>query len=300
MNPHYESVGVIMNKFLHMDVTIRHTNAENAMEINIIFNRIWRDYVARTPSAKKIVDLFAREGEVIVNDHIAFRTLDYPGIGIDVIARPFVQNGYVAMADYEFADKHLFARHFEVPGNPGMPRVFISQLLLSEFSDYLRKSLTTELESLPPEMFDSANLIFSGSFIKPLSYEVYSALRNESEYAAWFYVFGFRANHFTVNVNALKKYNHILKVNQLLRKNGFVLNSSGGEVKGTESDLLQQSSTLADIIPVEFVEGTFGIPSCYYEFAQRYPMPDGKLFSGFVARSADKIFESTDFYKRTK
>jgi hypothetical protein len=125
-------------------------------------------------------------------------------------------------------------------------------------------------------------------------------LREESEYAAWFYVFGFRANHFTVSVNALKKYDTILKVNQLLKENGFLLNSSGGEVKGTMNDYLQQSSTMADIIPVDFEEGTFNIPSCYYEFAQRYTLPNGKLFSGFVAQSADKIFESTDYYKKVQ
>ncbi len=30
------------------------------------------------------------------------------------------------------------------------------------------------------------------------------------------------------------------------------------------------------------------------EFAHRYPLPNGNLFQGFVAKSADKIFESTN------
>jgi hypothetical protein len=248
----------------------------------------------------KIVDLFDREGETIKNDHIAFRTLDYPAINIDVIARPFVQKGYAAKGEYLFKDKHLFARHFDIPDNPGAPRVFISQLILSEFSEKLQRLFRDNLESQLPEKFDSANLIFSGSLLKPLSHKIYNELREESEYAAWFYVFGFRANHFTVSVNALKKYDTILKVNQLLKENGFLLNSSGGEVKGTMNDYLQQSSTMADIIPVDFEEGTFNIPSCYYEFAQRYTLPNGKLFSGFVAQSADKIFESTDYYKKVQ
>jgi hypothetical protein len=192
----------------------------------------------------------------------------------------------------------LFARHFEVPDDPSAPRVFISHLILSEFSEKLQWLFRDGLDSQLPEKFDSANLIFSGSLLKPLSHSIYNDLREESEYAAWFYVFGFRANHFTVSVNALKKYDTILKVNQLLKENGFLLNSSGGEVKGTLSDYLQQSSTMADIIPVDFEEGTFNIPSCYYEFAQRYTLPNGKLFGGFVAQSADKIFESTDYYKK--
>ncbi len=36
------------------------------------------------------------------------------------------------------------------------------------------------------------------------------------------------------------------------------------------------------------------IPSCFYEFAKRYPQADGELYTGFVAASADKIFESTN------
>jgi hypothetical protein len=254
----------------------------------------------RTPSARKIVDLFREEGETIVNDHIAFRTFDHPAINIDVVANPFVRNGYVPGGDYSFTEKKLFARHYEIPDNQDAPRVFISQLLISEFSASLRNTLTAVLESVHPKIFDSTNLIFKGSLFSPVSYKVYNELRVESEYAAWFYVFGFRANHFTVSVNALKKYNTLRKVNQLLRKKGFVLNNSGGEIKGTEADLLQQSSTLADIIPVEFSEGIFGIPSCYYEFAQRFPKPDGKLFSGFIAQSAYKLFESTDHRKKSR
>ncbi|MGB1300776.1 MAG: DUF1338 domain-containing protein, partial [Pseudoalteromonas tetraodonis] len=33
---------------------------------------------------------------------------------------------------------------------------------------------------------------------------------------------------------------------------------------------------------------------CFYEFAIRYPKPDGEIYTGFVAASADKIFESTN------
>jgi hypothetical protein len=64
--------------------------------------------------------------------------------------------------------------------------------------------------------------------------------------------------------------------------------------------MLRQSSTLADIVNIKFIEGNYDIPCCYYEFAQRYPNPDGRLFSGFVAKSADKIFESTNNYLNRK
>jgi hypothetical protein len=63
-------------------------------------------------------------------------------------------------------------------------------------------------------------------------------------------------------------------------------------------DLLEQSSIKAGINRITFQEGEFDIPGCYYEFAFRHPETDGKLYSGFVAKSADKIFESTNYYKR--
>jgi hypothetical protein len=89
-------------------------------------------------------------------------------------------------------------------------------------------------------------------------------------------------------------FQSLAQVNTLLKNEGFILNSSGGEIKGGPQVLLAQSSTMADKIEVEFSNGKKLIPSCFYEFAQRYKMPTGKLYQGFVAASADKIFESTN------
>ena len=268
------------------------------MNLTTIFGRLWSDYARQNPSADKIFDLFWKEGENVVNDHIAFRTLDLPQINIDVVAKPFIDNGYQPKGEYYFNDKHLFARHFELPGDENAPRIFISQLILDDCSPYVRKVFRESFNDSYVNNLDTDDLMFSGPVFKQLSFKVYNQLRADSEYAAWFYAFGFRANHFTVSVNSLKKYNTIYKVNELLKRNGFILNSSGGEVKGKPSDLLQQSSIMADLVSVAFEEGNFIIPSCYYEFAQRFKGPDGKLFSGFIAGSADKIFESTNYYTK--
>jgi hypothetical protein len=268
------------------------------MNLSYIFNRLWSDYTDQNPSAGKIYNLFTGEGETVVNDHIAFRTLDYPGIDIDVLAKQFIDNGYVPKGEYEFGDKHLFARHYELPEDKTAPRVFISQLILPDCSPELRKIFSEAFEKVDHKRLASDDLLFAGTIFNPLSWELFTILREESEYAAWFYVFGFRANHFTVSVNALKKYSNIYKVNELLKKNGFLLNSAGGEVKGSPEDLLQQSSTMADIVKVKFLEGVFEVPSCYYEFAQRFPDSKGNMYSGFVPKSADKIFESTNFYRK--
>ena len=65
-------------------------------------------------------------------------------------------------------------------------------------------------------------------------------------------------------------------------------------IKGSPEVLLEQSSTMADKVVVNFTDGDVEIPSCFYEFARRYPMDNGQLYTGFVAASADKIFESTN------
>ncbi|MBI9035710.1 MAG: DUF1338 domain-containing protein, partial [Bacteroidales bacterium] len=178
------------------------------------------------------------------------------------------------------------------------PRVFISQLITTDFSKSLQNTIRKTIDNIPVSLLDSDELIHSNNAWGIPSYEVYNQLRKESEYAAWLYVYGFCANHFTLSINHLKKHNTIQKVNQFLKDLGFSLNDSGGEIKGTPEQLLEQSSIKGGIKEIRFREGVHSIPSCYYEFALRYADESGELFSGFIAKSADKIFESTDFYEK--
>lgn len=261
------------------------------MQVKTIFDRLWSDYTQQNPAVKDVHDLFVQRGEIVENDHVALRTFDDPRINIDALAQVFIKAGYVYKGDYHFESKHLYAKHFEMEGQP---RVFISQLITADFSPFLQQKVKELTDSIPLEILHSDALIYSGNVWGQPSYEVYEQLRKESEYAAWLYVNGFCANHFTVSVNHLKTLTTLEEVNQLLKDNGFLLNDSGGEIKGTPSELLEQSSTRSEMILVNFNDGAQEIPGCYYEFARRYPDADGKLYSGFIAKSADKIFESTD------
>jgi len=261
-----------------------------------LFDRLWKDYTEQNPHARKIFELFKQERENLVNDHIAFRTFDDPRVNIDVLAKPFVKAGYEYKGEYTFKEKHLYARHFELAPFKDAPRIFISQLKAEDFSPFLQETVTSVVDKIPESLLHSEQLVYSGAAWGTPSYQIFQKLREESEYAAWVYAHGFRANHFTVNVNALKKFISIQQVNQFLKDHGFKLNDSAGEVKGSPKQLLEQSSTISGIVDVEFEEGTYPVPSCYYEFAKRYPDSEGKLYSGFIAKSADKIFESTDYY----
>jgi hypothetical protein len=268
------------------------------MTLETILHRLWNDYSSQNPSVKIIHDLFSTQGESIVNDHIAFRTFNSKGVGIEVLSRLFLAVGYQEKGQYHFEEKKLFAKHYEHPTAKNAPRIFISELLVEEFSPFLRETVGSIVSRIPAEFQNNESLIFSGTVWGKPNWNTYVKLRDESEYAAWLYVYGYRANHFTVSVNGLKKYGTMEKTNQFLKDNGFKLNASGGEIKGTPEELLQQSSTLADIIPVEFDDRVENIPACYYEFALRYPDSEGNLYNGFIAKSADKIFESTNFYKK--
>lgn len=263
-----------------------------------IFSRLWKEYTGKNPSVKKVHDLFTNEGEEVLNDHIAFRTFRHPKTGVDVVSKAFLDAGYEYIQDYHFEAKKLYAKHFEHKDDPNAPRIFISELKIEEFSDFLQDAVNKAIDSIPEKYLTEEEMIFAGNVWGSPSYETYNKLREESEYAAWLYVFGFCTNHFTVNVNALKKYDSIEKVNQFVKDNGFFINDSGGEIKGNPEELLEQSSIKSDHITVKFQEGEYNIPGCYYEFAKRYNDANGKLYSGFIAKSADKIFESTDFYNK--
>jgi hypothetical protein len=270
------------------------------MELEYIFEKLWASYTSQNPAVQHVHDLFIKEGERVVNDHIAFRTFDDPRIGIDVLAKLFLTKGYVEKGTYNFLEKQLFARHYEHKSDAEAPRVFISELLIKKFSPFLQENVNKAIDQISMSQVNADGLIFSGRLWEKPSFEVYNKLKEESEYAAWVYVFGFCANHFTVSVNYLKKYDSIEKVNSLLKSNGFLINDAGGEIKGTPQELLEQSSIKAGIVKIDFTEGTFEIPGCYYEFARRYPDEKGNIYSGFIAKSADKIFESTNFYKKQR
>lgn len=264
------------------------------MNLTYFFEELWKQYTEKTPSAQKIKTLFETEGNTVFNDHIAIRTFNDPRVNIDVLAKPFIALGYEYKEEYYFKAKKLYAKHFEHKNNPDAPKIFISELLLEEFSVELRGFVSGILDTVDPNMFLQKDLILKGRVWQNLSFDIYQKLLSESEYAAWMYVNGFCSNHFTVDVNKLDTFNNLSEVNDFLKQNGFKMNISGGEIKGSPSLLLEQSSILADVVMVEFEENVKEITSCYYEFSYRYQNTDGIIFSGFIADSADKIFESTD------
>jgi hypothetical protein len=260
--------------------------------VETLLKKLWDDYKELNISPERIQELLISRGETVINDHIALRTFDDPRVNIDKIAAPFMAGGYTPLGQYDFAEKKLDARHFQHP-DPNLPLVFISQLRLRDFSPELNKMVARLLAQMPADLPSRPDFPVAG---RPwnISYADYETLRAQSEYAAWVAAFGFRANHFTVLVNNLKGFPTLESLNDFLTEHNFRLNEVGGAIKGTSAVFLEQSSTMADRIGVNFSDGRHLIPACYYEFARRYKMPDGQLFRGFIETSANKIFESTN------
>lgn len=262
--------------------------------ITDLFTGLWQDYIQITPSALKIHALLtAKTGNAsIVNDHIALRTFNTEKLGLNKLSAHFLRLGYEQKGDYDFAAKKLSAQHFEHP-DPLIPKVFISELRVQELSQQAQDIIHNMLEQVSDDLSQQKDFLYSGTHWQ-VSSDDYKTLLNESEYAAWMAAWGYRANHFTVSVNHLQGIDELAQVNSILKQAGYTLNTSGGEIKGGKDVCLAQSSTMADHHSVNFSDKTLSIPSCFYEFAQRYKMSDGNYYQGFVAASADKIFESTN------
>jgi hypothetical protein len=263
--------------------------------IHELLDFFWKEYSAITPAAAEIHALLTERGESYVNDHVAFRTFDLDPIGVESLAATFLRLGYTESGEYRFEQKKLRARSYAPPAE-GLPHVFISELLTGEFSPELQAIVGELVAQVPADWKDSSRLLTEMPSWKPVSHADYLSLLAESEYAAWLAAFGIRVNHFTVLINALHTFGSIEEFNAWLVAMGYTLNTSGGAIKGSPSELLEQSSIMANRVDWAFAgDDHHVIPTCYHEFARRYPDPDtGKLYAGFIAKSADKIFESTN------
>ncbi|MEM9864747.1 MAG: DUF1338 domain-containing protein [Myxococcota bacterium] len=260
------------------------------MAADALFQALWDSYVKHAPHALRVHGLLEELGETPVNDHIALRTFGLPGMQIEDLARAFVDAGYERVAPYAFEKKQLDAWHYADP--QGGPKVFISALRVHSLSEGAQDVVRSLAGQVAADAAADPRFTNSG---RPWRVDraTYEMLREESEYAAWVAAFGFRANHFTLLVNALRGFGSLEMLNERLVEAGFTFSESGGRIKGTAAQGLEQSSTRAEDVEVAFDDGALTIPGSYYEFALRY-VRDGVLFDGFIAESADRIFESTD------
>ncbi|MBB5018512.1 hypothetical protein HNQ59_001801 [Chitinivorax tropicus] len=264
------------------------------MNLNTFYQLLWQDYVRMAPQAEQIHALFKADNPEVYNDHVAFRTFNRAPINLARLEQHFFKLGYRRLEPYIFEEKKLSAWGY-VHDDPKQPRIFLSELLVEQLSPTAQGIIDKMCRQIDEGIADMIDVFWSGPLWEMPSWDEYQTLLAESEYAAWLAAIGMRVNHFTISVDHLVRPTTLAEVIDRVEHAGFAINSAGGKIKGTATQLLEQGSTLADRMPVTFGDGSVHtIPTCYYEFAKRYPDADGQLYQGFIAASADKIFESTN------
>ena len=285
--------------------------------LQAVLDGLMSRYMDRVPDVKAVIDAMISEGVIssaaeIENDHIAFRTMGVPNLGMASFEKIFLHYGYERRDRYHFSQKKLDA-YWYAPPSPEFPRIFVSELRVNDLpveAQEIIRSYTDSVQSDPVDILDLDDakavdsFLHSGLWRRP-SFGDYKTLADISEYAAWVIYNRYYLNHFTISVHNLKDgYNSIEHFNEFLERHDFKLNDSGGKIKKSDDGLLLQSSTVARKVEAEFADGTKTlIPGSYVEFAERKVLPGyaakGDIVpreyrrEGFEAANADKIFEST-------
>ncbi|MEY3563781.1 MAG: hypothetical protein RLZZ294_1787 [Bacteroidota bacterium] len=287
-------------------------------ELAVVMDALMSRYAERVPDVKKILNDLINEGVIrqasdISNDHIAFRTMGVPYLGIASLEKIFLHFGYTKRDHYVFESKKLDA-YWYAPPDEKFPRIFISELRVDELSDRARAIIHSYTEEVMADPVDQLNLndpVSVGHFLHQPLWRVptkadYLALLEESEYAAWVIYNRYYLNHYTISVHYLKEgYHQLEQFNAFLERNGIKLNDAGGKIKTSPDGLLLQSSTVAQVLEASFAnDEKLSIAGSYVEFAERRVLPAfthipknqlrrEHLREGFEANNADKIFEST-------
>nr|WP_295925805.1 DUF1338 domain-containing protein [uncultured Dyadobacter sp.] len=294
------------------------TSASKLATLDIVLNGLMRRYKERVPDVGIILDAMEQDGIVknagaIENDHIAFRTMGVPQLGVRSFEKIFLHYGYEKRDHYFFEGKKLDAWWYSPPRDTD-PRIFVSELRvgdLSKESQQIIHSYTNEVTTDPVDSLDLDNGEAVDAFLhQPLwrtpTVADYQSLLKESEYAAWVIYNRYYLNHFTISVHNLPDgYNTVARFNDFLEKHGIKLNTSGGKIKVSPDGGLLQSATVAEMLDAEFAHSEkLRIAGSYVEFAERKVLPAFADLStdeikrkhrrdGFEAGNADKIFEST-------
>ena len=93
----------------------------------------------------------------IENDHIAFRTLAVPYLGIASLEKIFLHYGYEKKDYYYFAEKKLDA-YWYAPPEPHYPRIFISELRVNELSKQAQKIIYAYTDKIKTDPTSDLNL----------------------------------------------------------------------------------------------------------------------------------------------
>ncbi|MGK7878033.1 MAG: DUF1338 domain-containing protein [Xenococcaceae cyanobacterium] len=292
---------------------------------------LWENYIRRVEYARIYQQMIREAGGAIANDHIAFRslglTIDSPdgkiNLGIPYVAGIAEALGYSAAGEYEFAEQHLYARHYRHPEQDrfDLPKLFISELVMDalpapiaqQIEQTVRSGSFFNVQTLKSEMEAASTATeveqivaqLQGVFNRPWEPPKGSAIEEVnavSQYGAWVLLHGYAVNHFTGYINRQNTpcYSDIESTARGLAERGIPMKT---EIEGDRGSGLRQTATQAVTEMVSVRDDTSGelirIPwtYAYYEIAERNWVevaPSRKeLFEGFLGPQARNLFEMT-------
>ena len=291
-----------------------------------LLGKLWEQYLARVPYAKKYADLVNEKGGKVVHDHIAFGTFnihtgEQPG-GIMAIQHLIEILGYQPAGKYVFPKKKLNAVHFEYPGEI-FPKIFVSQLEVAQLPGWAQQMISETVIETPYLLSDNGLSLLqvlretgsltreagrllvddlAGYFRRPWnipSKKYVLEINDVSPYAAWVLLHGNSVYHFAalVNEQGVDEWPDLETTCEALKQEGIPMKET---IEGEKDGKLRQSATLAVKEDVE-VRGDDGNEPitwtyAYYEFTQRgFSAENGvrKMFTGFLNEQDRHLFDIT-------
>ena len=284
-----------------------------AMALNVL---LFGDLLERVPTARRYVSALHREGDAIVFDHGALRTIDgetgaLPR-GRAAIARLLEPLGYTVGGIYPLPRLRMTGRayvHRDLP--EAIPQFFVSELHVDQLAPEAqaaaervfgasRDPLGSEaLErlgrdgSLPfaeaRDLLAAAAGLFQRHHAQ-VRLEDYETLLTHSAEAAWIATEGNAFNHATTRVPDVEALSARLKAQ------GYPMKA---EVEVSANGRVRQTAFLADKVDREFIDASGAtvnreVPGSFYEFITRDIDPStGSLDLTFDSGNATGIFAVT-------
>jgi Domain of unknown function (DUF1338) len=284
-----------------------------------LWQKLWEDYQRRVSYARVYEEMIHEAGGIVVNDHIAFRSLrlsiEGRNLGIAYLESVVKVLGYEMAGEYIFPDQKLYARHYRHSQQEelDLPKLFISELIVELLPEPIAKMIEKTIKSR--KLFDTWNLdhwveaaqinqlqqIFTRPWPAPLK-SVVEAVHEVSQYGAWVLLHGYAVNHFTgyINRQHAPQYPDIESTAHGLAQRGIPMKTA---IEGNVGSGLRQTATqaVAEMVPVH--DDASGLltqiswPYAYYEIAERnlVEVAPGQqaLFEGFLGPQARNLFEMT-------
>ena len=130
--------------------------------LDVILGGLMTRYRERVPDVGRVIDAMLANGLIqseseIENDHIAFRTMGVPQLGIQSFEKIFLHCGYEKRDPYFFETKKLDAFWYSPP-SPEYPRIFVSELRVGDLSDEAQKIIRSYTDEVAVDPVGSLNL----------------------------------------------------------------------------------------------------------------------------------------------